>query len=74
MKIPILILIFLAFIGNSLEAQLPTTQSQVSVPAATPYEIVSQDANSRVWQRQEYEAGPNGEIVTCASDQFMRLI
>jgi hypothetical protein len=79
MKNPISIPVLLAFIINGAEAQSPTTQSQVNVPAPTPYAIVSQDANSQVWQRQEYEAGPNGQIITrvhqyCASDQFMRLI
>jgi hypothetical protein len=64
MKIPISALILLALVANGVRAQSPTTQSQVNVPAPTPYAIVNQDANSRVWQRQEYEAGPNGEIVT----------
>jgi len=64
MKTSILALFIFAFVLNCSEAQMPTTQSQVTVPAATPYTIVSQDANSRVWQREEYEAGPNGEIVT----------
>ena len=36
----------------------------MNVPAPTPYSIVNQDANTRVWQRQEYEAGPNGQTIT----------
>jgi len=63
MKISILALFIFAFVLNCSEAQ-STTQSQVNVPAPTPYTIVDQDANSRVWQREEYEAGPNGQIVT----------
>jgi len=69
MKIPISILLFLALVVNSLEAQSvatqgQTAQTQVTVPAPTPYTIVNQDANSQVWQRQVYEAGPNGQTVT----------
>ena len=64
MKILILAFVLLIFVVNGLEAQSPTTQTQMNVPAPTPYSIVNQDANTRVWQRQEYEAGPNGQIVT----------
>jgi hypothetical protein len=64
MKIPISILVFLAFIVNGVGAQSPTTQSQITVPAPTPYLIINQDANCRVWQRLEYEAGPNGDVIT----------
>jgi hypothetical protein len=63
MKLPIFILAVLSFAPACLEAQ-STTQSQITVPAATPYIIVNQDANNRVWQREQYEASPNGEIVT----------
>src|ERR1700722_3976365 len=63
MKIPILAFILIAFVANGLKAQ-STAQSQVNVPAPTSYTIVNQDANSRVWQREEYEAGPNGQITT----------
>ena len=68
MKILTLALGLMALVVNGLEAQqTPITQPQVTqanVPAPTPYAIVRQDANSRVWQREEYEAGPNGQIVT----------
>jgi hypothetical protein len=64
MKSSTLALFIFAFVLNFSEAQTPTTQSQVNVPAPTPYTIVNQDANSRVWQRQEYEAGPNGQTIT----------
>jgi RHS repeat-associated protein len=67
MKIPILILGLIAVAVSGLEAQQTTAQAQVnqlSVPTPTPYAIVNQDANSRVWQRQEYEAGPNGQVIS----------
>ena len=63
MKKPISLLIFLVLGTIGLEAQ-STAQSQVNVPAPTPYTVVTQDANSRAWQRQEYEAGSNGQITT----------
>ena len=65
MKLPIFILAVLSFAPACLEAQ-STTQSQITVPAATPYIIVNQDANNRVWQREQYEASPNGEIYTAS--------
>ncbi len=70
MKTPILALGLMALFVNGLEAQQTTAPTQatqvtqVSVPAPTPYAIVNQDANSQVWQRQEYEAGPNGQTIT----------
>ncbi|HWY31067.1 MAG TPA: hypothetical protein VNX46_09950 [Candidatus Acidoferrum sp.] len=56
--------IIMAFVANRLEAQITTPQSQTTVPAPTAYTVVSQDANSRIWQREEYEADPNGQIIT----------
>ncbi len=35
-----------------------------NVPPTTPYVITSKAANSQVWQRQWYEAAPNGQITT----------
>jgi archaellum component FlaF (FlaF/FlaG flagellin family) len=48
------------------ESRAQTIQgaSQVSLPSATSYTVVSQNANSRVWQSESYEAGQNGLIVT----------
>lgn len=37
--------------------------NQSSVQAPTPYSIVANDANSRVWQRTVYEQGPNGQVI-----------
>jgi hypothetical protein len=64
MKIPIFILVFLAFIVNGVGAQSPTTQSQITAPVPTPYLIINQDANCRDWQRLEFESGPNGDVIT----------
>ena len=33
------------------------------VPSPTPYTAVSRDADSCIWQRTEYQQGPNGEII-----------
>ena len=47
-----------------LEAQMATpTANPSAVPAPTPYAVVSQDANSAVWQRDTYEQAPDGSIV-----------
>ncbi|HWY32527.1 MAG TPA: hypothetical protein VNX46_17315 [Candidatus Acidoferrum sp.] len=64
MKSSILALFIFAFIMDCSEAQSPANQSQVAVPDPTPYAIVNQDANSQVWQREEYEAGTNNQIFT----------
>jgi hypothetical protein len=45
-------------------AQTIQGASQVGVPSPTTYTIVSQDANSRVWKSESYEAGQNGVIGT----------
>jgi hypothetical protein len=63
MKIPISILVFLAFIVSGVGAQSPTTQSQITVPIPTPYAVANQYTNSQVWQRQGYEAALNGQII-----------
>ena len=36
----------------------------VNVPAPTPYAVSKSDANSRVWGRTVYEAGPSGQIIS----------
>jgi hypothetical protein len=64
MKISILGLFIFAFALNCSEAQPTAAQGQAATPVPAPYTIVSQDGNSRVWQREEYEAGPNGIIET----------
>ena len=34
-----------------------------TAPSATPYAVVSRDANSRVWERTVYESGPSGQAI-----------
>jgi hypothetical protein len=53
-------------VATSLQAQTinPGTTNIAALPTSTPYAVVSRDANSAVWQRQTYEIGPNGIIVT----------
>ena len=36
---------------------------QAGLPAPTPYAVVGQDGNSRVWQRTIYELGPQGQVM-----------
>jgi hypothetical protein len=38
-------------------------QQAVTIPAPTPYTIVSRDGNSQVWQRTIYDQGPSGQVV-----------
>lgn len=64
MKIPISAFILLVLLETGLERQSANAQSQAVLPGSNPYTIVNQDANSRVWQRQEYETGPDGVVVT----------
>jgi hypothetical protein len=45
--------------GTGLAGQL----GQITIPSPTPYSIVAQDANSRVWERTEYELAPSGQMV-----------
>jgi hypothetical protein len=64
MKIPIIAIVLLAIGSVGLRAQTSTAAAtQANVPAPTDYQIVQQDANSRVWEREIYEQGPNGQIV-----------
>ena len=58
-----------AFFTNFSHAQ--TTGSSVPVsnvsrptlPAPTPYTVVSRDANSAIWERTTYELSPSGQVV-----------
>jgi len=36
----------------------------VPLPAATSFRVVERGANHRIWQRESYEAGPNGHVMT----------
>ena len=65
MKIPIIAIVLLAIGSVGLRAQTSTTAAgQGNVPAPTDYQIVEQDGNSRVWQREIYEQEPNGQIIS----------
>ena len=73
MKISNIVIVLLAGGSIGLRAQTPTTAaSQGNVPAPTDYQIVQQDGNSRVWQREIYEQGPNGQIIA-RPHQFTEL-
>ena len=65
MKTPNAALVLLLGSLLGARAQVPMTATpQANVPAPTDYQIVQSDGNSRVWQRETYEAGPNGGIST----------
>jgi hypothetical protein len=73
MKISSVVIVLLAIGSVGLRAQTSTTApSQGNVPAPTDYQIVQQDGNSRVWQREIYEQEPNGQIVA-RPHQFTEL-
>jgi hypothetical protein len=40
------------------------TSAVNQLPAPTPYVITTQDANSRVWQRMDYQMSPSGDVIT----------
>jgi Fibronectin type III domain len=47
------------------EAQsIASHPTQIAVPAPTPYAITTQNANSRVWQRMDFQESPSGGVVT----------
>jgi RHS repeat-associated protein len=60
------ITVFLASIASFCQGQTTANvqTQQTSVPAPTPYAIVSRDANSQVWQSTVYEQGLSGQVVT----------
>src|SRR5580658_1268469 len=68
MKLNILLLSLLTVAASNcgLRAQATATPAttQFNVPPPTPYAIVKQDANSRIWQREAFEAGTSGKIIT----------
>ena len=55
------------FLANATLCQAQTTANvqtqQAGVPSPTPYVIVSQDANSQVWERTTYEKSPSGQVI-----------
>ena len=48
--------------GQSSSPQ--TSVNPTAMPAATPYAVVSRDANSQVWERTVYEPSPSGQMVS----------
>jgi hypothetical protein len=65
MKISRLAFAVLAVGITGVCAQIPSAgTSQATIPPPMDYQVVQQDANSRVWQREGYEQGPNGEVIT----------
>jgi hypothetical protein len=59
---PLVVVTMLLGIYGCCEAQQSATGS-TSVPPPTPYSIVANDANSRIWERTAYEQGPGGQVV-----------
>ena len=49
---------------SATAADKTAVASQDSVPAATVYREVERGANHKVWQRETYERGPDGKVVT----------
>jgi len=47
--------------SSALQAQ--ATVNPPALPAPTPYAVVAQGANHRVWQCYTYEQAPDGSIV-----------
>src|ERR1035441_6447649 len=67
MKTSWLVIVLLVSSLAGLWAQVPATNAnqalnQIVLPAPTPYTIVTNDANSRVWERTVYERGTNGIV------------
>jgi hypothetical protein len=44
-------------------APIAANPSGATLPAPTPYAVVSRDAHSRVWERTVYERGPSGQAI-----------
>lgn len=61
MKTSCLAIVFLT--STAAWAQTSSAGNQVNLPAPTPYSIIANDANSRVWERTVYERSPDGSIV-----------
>lgn len=49
-----------------LRAQTPSqgTTTASTVPASTPYMVISRDANFAIWQRETYGKMPDGAVIT----------
>ena len=49
---------------SAMAADKTAVDGQASVPATTAYREVERGANHKVWQRETYERGPDGKVVT----------
>ena len=58
------LLCFSVMYSQAQNAGASASANQPALPAATEYRVVDIGANHRVWQRETYEAGPNGQIMT----------
>lgn len=61
----VIVSVFLTVLGTQAQAAgAPTIANPSIVQAPNDYRVVQRDANSQVWQRTEYTAGPNGQVMT----------
>ena len=64
MKISKFIILLLILAGGRIVAAPALTgANQNTLPAPTPYAVIQNDANSRVWERITYEKSPTGQII-----------
>ena len=66
MKTSYMVPLLLALVaGASVKGDTSSHQSKsATLPAPTAYRVATHDANSRVWQRETYELGAKGQVVT----------
>ncbi len=61
--IRILISLLAIYAGVLWGAPAAVNPTGATLPAPTPYAVVSRDAHSRVWERTAYERGPSGQAI-----------
>ena len=55
---------FLLAAGTLCQAQQAVQQgASTSIPAPTPYTIISRDASSRIWESTSYALSPSGQVI-----------
>ncbi len=59
----ILISLLAIYAGVLWGAPAAVNPTGATLPAPTPYAVVSRDAHSRVWERIVYERGPSGQAI-----------
>lgn len=62
-SIRIFISLFAVNAGVLWGAPTAANLAGATLPAPTPYAVVSRDAHSRVWERTVYERGPSGQAI-----------